>query len=98
MKKSQVSNAGLIVSFVIIVLSYNGKCAQGVCYLWNLMGVVGHRIKKEILLLSSFYLLFTPIALFFKITKRDFLNLNFSKKKKSYQILCLEKEQKFNSY
>lgn len=97
-KKNQVSTLALSASLLIMFLSYNEKCAKYVCNIWNLIGVIGHRVKKEILILISFYLVFTPIALVFKLTKRDFLKLDFSKKKTTYQIISLEKEAKFNSF
>ena len=75
-----------ILSFVFIIISFlKSEILLPLNKMWMKLGLLIGSIVSPIVLGGIFFILFTPVAILFKITKRDELRLNF-KRRSTYWI------------
>jgi hypothetical protein len=75
-----------ILSFVFIIISFlKSEILLPLNKMWMKLGLLIGSIVSPIVLGGIFFILFTPVAILFKITKRDELRLNF-KRRSTYWV------------
>ena len=83
--ESQTAAIGCFIFGVVsFILSRLGKAAMIVYLPWMAFGFVMGTIVSNVILALLYFVLITPIALFFKITKRDMLNRKLDKSAPTY--------------
>lgn len=65
--------------------------------IWMILAIIIGWIMTRVILIILFYLIVTPIGLFAKIFRKEFLDLEFSKNANSYWVLRPENKLKLKN-
>jgi hypothetical protein len=77
----------IFISLLFLILGLtNSKILTPLNKLWFKFGIILGNIVSPIVMGLVFFLVVTPIGLFMKIIGKDFLNLKYDNKKRTYWI------------
>lgn len=78
----------LLIFSVILSLTtiFNANILQPLNLFWYKLGILLGKIVNPVILGIIFFLFFTPISVFFKILKRDELQLKFKQEKSYWRV------------
>ena len=86
-KNMQLNLFLLFVSLLFFTLSiFWPKSLSPLNEVWRLIGIALQKIMSPFILAFLYFFVFTPTALFLKLTKKDILELKFEPSKESYWI------------